>query len=233
MKAVNLLPANRQTTRKASPGLDSGRKNALIASGVAGALVLVGLIVMVWSSNSSIGDKRKQLEALQSQIASTSSSSSLAASMGSRRGLVTTLAGSRLAWDQFLNTLSKVMPEDVWLQNLNATTPGAAATLASAQAAAAAAVSAASAATSSGTKSTTTTTPPTPAPAAPAATASAFTVTGYTYSQPSVARMMRRLAIVPWLTGVALVSSSKSTIGSDTVFQFTVKASVVSQPASA
>jgi Tfp pilus assembly protein PilN len=177
---------------------------------------------MVWSSSSSIGDKQKQLQALQAQIASTASSSSLPTTLGTRKATVMALGAQRLQWDQFLGTLSKVMPEDVWLGSLQSTTSGAAATLASAQAAATAAATAASA------PATTTTTSTTPAPSAPAPTASTFTISGYTYSQPSVARMMRRLDDVPWLTGVSLVSSSKSTIGSDVVFQFTVKAAVIS-----
>ena len=116
------------------------------------------------------------------------------------------------------------MPEDVWLQSLQSTTPGAAATIATEQAAAAAATAAATATTSS--SSTPTSTPP-PAPAPTTAAPSTFTMSGFTYSQPSVARMMRRLDIVPWLSGVSLVSSTKAAIGADTVFQFTIKATVV------
>jgi Tfp pilus assembly protein PilN len=221
MKAVNLLPANRRSVKRASEGLDPGRRNLLIACGGVGALIVVGLSVMVWSSSSSIGDKKKQLQALQSQIASTATDASLATNMGTRKTTVTALVATRLSWDQFLGTLSKVMPEDVWLESLQSTTAGAAANLATAQAAAATAAAA---------RSTTTTTAGSTAPrtAAPAAVASTFTMTGYTYSQPSVARMMRRLDDVPWLSGVSLVSSSKTAIGPSSVFQFTVKAAVIS-----
>jgi Tfp pilus assembly protein PilN len=68
------------------------------------------------------------------------------------------------------------------------------------------------------------------APAASVAGASNFTITGYTYSQPSVARLMRRLALIPWLTDVALVSSSTTTQGTSAVVQFTVGATIVPQP---
>lgn len=223
MRAVNLLPTDR-TAAKRSAGLDPNRRNLLIASGVVGALVITGLSVMVWSSSSSVSDKNKQLSALQSQIASTPTDTSLQSSLGTRKATVESLVANRLSWDQFLGALSKVMPEDVWLQNLQSTVPGAAATIASEQAAAAAAVAAAKAATTTTTSSTTTTPAPVAAPTVP----STFLVTGFTYSQPSVARMMRRLSIVPWLSNVSLVSSSKSQIGADIVFTFSVKATVVS-----
>ena len=60
----------------------------------------------------------------------------------SRRATVTGLADNRLAWDEFLATFSNVVPENVWLQSFQAATPGAAATLATAEAARAAAAAA-------------------------------------------------------------------------------------------
>ncbi len=225
MKAVNLLPADRHSST-ASTGLDPNRRNLLIICAVVGALTVVGLSIMVWSSGSSVTQKRNELAAIQSQIATTSSATTLASGTGTRKSTVIGLVANRLAWDQFLGTLSKVMPEDVWLQSLQSTTAGAAATLAVNQAAAAAAAE--PAATTTTTSSDASTPPPAPAPTA---TPSTFTISGYTYSQPSVARMMRRLNLVPWLTGVNLVSSSKTTVGADTVFQFSVQASVISPEA--
>jgi Tfp pilus assembly protein PilN len=69
-------------------------------------------------------------------------------------------------------------------------------------------------------------------PAAPDATAAptAFTATGYTYSQPSVARLLRRLRLVPWLGDVSLTTSSKTALNEHTVYQFTVAANVIPLP---
>jgi Tfp pilus assembly protein PilN len=220
MKAVNLLPADRQTT-SASAGLDAGRRNVLIVCAVVGVLVIVGLSLVVWSSGSSLNQKRDELASIQSQIQSTSSATNLASATGTRKATVLGLVANRLPWDQFLGTLSKVMPEDVWLQSLQSTTGGAAVKLASNQAAAVAA----SAPATTTTTSSTSTPPPAPAPAPAGGT---FTISGYTYSQPSVARMMRRLDLVPWLTGITLVSSAKSSVGATTVVQFSVSASVIS-----
>jgi Tfp pilus assembly protein PilN len=225
MKAVNLVPADRTVTRGVSTAA-APRKPLLIVGGVLGAVAFAGLMTAVLSSNSSVSTKKKQLEALQSQISSIPVSGTAAAT-SARAQAITGIVANRLVWDHFLATLSKVTPEDVWLQNMSVLTGGAAAKLQAAQAAAAAALVAAQAASS---KSASTAPP---APVAPAAVTSTFTVTGFTYSQPSVARLMRRLDIVPWLTDVSLVSSSKSAIGSDTVFQFTLKATVDPTPVGA
>lgn len=70
----------------------------------------------------------------------------------------------------------------------------------------------------------------TPAATPTPSTPGAFTVTGYTYSQPSVARLMRRLRMVPWLDGVSLTTSSKTTLANHVVYQFTLGANVISTP---
>ncbi len=73
--------------------------------------------------------------------------------------------------------------------------------------------------------------PSTPAAAAtPGAVPTSFTLTGYTYSQPAVARLMRRLGLVPWLKNVTLSSSAKTTLGKYSVFQFTIGADFAQSP---
>ena len=41
---------------------------------------------------------------------------------------------------------------------------------------------------------------------------------------------MRRLAFVPWLADVSLVSSSQTTVGTATLYAFSLKANLVSPP---
>jgi hypothetical protein len=48
-----------------------------------------------------------------------------------------------------------------------------------------------------------------------------------------VARMMRRLELVPWLSNISLVTSATTTIGNSTVYQFTIKGALVTMPAGA
>jgi Tfp pilus assembly protein PilN len=217
MRAVNLLPADRHAKKGSAAG--SNQRTALVACAVAGVALIGGLVFMVWQSNSSVSSKQKQLATLQARIAAGSSQPGAAATATDRRATVAGLAGDRLAWDSFLQTVSKVMPEDVWVTSLAGTTAGAAATLAAAQAAAAPL-----------TTTTSTTTPATTTPLPSTASSNTFTISGITYSQPSVARVMRRLAFVPWLSDVTLVSSAQTTVGTDTLYAFTLKANLVSPP---
>ena len=211
MRAVNLLPADRTVASGARDREPRSRKPLLIACARARRIVTIaGLSTAVWSSNSSVSAKQKQLEALQTQIASIPTPGVPPARpptprRARRRSRASSATGS--SGTSFLQTLSKVMPEDVWLQSLQVTTAGAAATLAQQQAAAAAA---AAAAARGADRARPTLAPPAPPPRTADAVASTFTITGFTYSQPSVARLMRRLDIVPWLQDVSLVSSSKS-----------------------
>ena len=55
---------------------------------------------------------------------------------------------------------------------------------------------------------------------------SALTVSGYTHGQEGVARMLARLAVVPELSAVQLVSSASSLIGDTEVVQFSISAVV-------
>jgi len=231
MKAVNLLPSDRPVARGgAAPITSSPQKGLLIACAVLGIVTIAGLSTAIWSSHSSVSQKQKQLQALETQISSVPApggQSSTVSDTSARTQSINGIVGDRLVWDQFLRTLSKVVPEDVWLQSMQVTTAGAAATLAQQEAAAAAAAAAAVAATQT---STTTFAPAAPPSVAPVTTANTFTVTGFTYSHPSVARLMRRLDIVPWLQNVSLSSSSKNAIGNDTIYQFTLTATVVPTP---
>jgi Tfp pilus assembly protein PilN len=231
MKAVNLLPPDRPVARVAgasAPITDSPQRGLLIACAVLGIVTIAGLSTAVWSSNSSVSQKKKQLQAIESQISSVPAAgvqSGTASDASIRAQTINGIVRDRLVWDHFLQTLSKVVPEDVWLQSMQVTTAGAAATLAQQQAAAAAAAAAVAAA-----QTNTTTFAPTAPPAAALSAGNTFTVTGFTYSHPSVARMMRRLDVVPWLQGVSLTSSSKSAIGNNTIYQFTVTATVIPTP---
>ena len=201
MKAVNLLPADRPGTQKASPVAAAASQPLVVLAVVLAAGVSAGLFMLVSSADKSIATRQTQvtqLDAKLAQLAARPAPSVTGSTPASHWTAVTTVASARNAWDTFLGSVSRVLPEDVWLLNLSAqlpATPVAAAT-----------------------------------PGAPPAAASGFTVTGYTYSHPSVARLMRRLSLVPWLSDVSLVSSAKTSIGDHTIYQFTVGANVVSLP---
>jgi Tfp pilus assembly protein PilN len=68
-------------------------------------------------------------------------------------------------------------------------------------------------------------------PAAAVAGASGFTLTGYTVSQPAVARLMTRLNEAPTLANVQLQSSTRSERDGRTVVDFSIVADVVREGA--
>jgi Tfp pilus assembly protein PilN len=174
---------------------------------VVAAAVAAGVGFAAHSASTTVASRNVAITQLDAQLAKLAAENPQASgsTAASQLSVVTTIMQQRASWDGFLGTLSRVVPEDVWLLTISAqepTTP------------VAVPWSAAPA-------------PATPAPATPAPAvggASSVTFTGYTYSQPSVARMMRRLDLVPWLQGVSLVSSTKTAINNHKVFQFTLGA---------
>jgi Tfp pilus assembly protein PilN len=209
MRAVNLLPPDRASSKS---GGSRSSSIALPAIGVVTAAVIAGLVFAVWTTNSSVTSKQQQLDAIQAKIAKLpqpAPAPTTASSVASRSSTVTSLVDARLPWDEFLGTFSRVLPENVWLSSLQASSAGAAAT---------AAVDATTGSAAGA------------VPATPTAGATNFSISGFTYSQPSVARLMRRLTLIPWISDVSLVSSSKTTLGNATVYQFTLGATIVPQP---
>jgi Tfp pilus assembly protein PilN len=115
---------------------------------------------------------------------------------------VTEVNSKRITWEQVLRDLSRVLPANVWLQNLQAQSPTP--TVASSTTAA----------------STTTMTGSTP---------TAFVVSGYTSSQKGVARVIDRLSVLPWLSDVSLQQSTRAdTPSGGKAVQFTIGANLSS-----
>jgi Tfp pilus assembly protein PilN len=61
---------------------------------------------------------------------------------------------------------------------------------------------------------------------------SMFTIQGRTYSHDGVARLLSRLQVVPDLTNVQLISSTRSKVGNQPVVEFTIAADIASAGAS-
>ena len=200
MRAVNLLPkdAVRVVTRM---------QKIAVGVGTGGAVILTALMAMMFlSASSKVRDAQLTLEDLKAQLAiipppaagPSAGATALAAQQGPRVAAVTAALQRRVAWDRVMRELSLVLPEDVWLSKLSAKSPisPGAASLPGAPVAAP---------VSSG--------PPTQ-----------MTIDGYTYSHDAVARLLSRLAVVPDLQNVALLSSSRTGIGKQTVVHFTIAA---------
>jgi Tfp pilus assembly protein PilN len=192
MRAVNLIPDERRGARRRSSSRSPLREPLLPLSIAVVAAAVAGIGFAAHSASSTVADRNAQVAQLDAQLAKLAAEKQQTSggSGASQLSVVNGIVQQRARWDGFLGTLSRVVPEDVWLLTLTAQEP-----------------TAGTAAPATGTTST-----------------SSVTFTGYTYSQPSVARMMRRLDLVPWLQDVNLVSSTKSAINEHSVYQFTLGA---------
>jgi Tfp pilus assembly protein PilN len=216
MKAVNLLPPDYSGSQRSPVGVRLGRHPAALG-GTAVAVVAVGVLGFAWQSASTTGSaNQKKLTSLQVQLAAINKTAApVSDGIEARLTQLNIANATRVSWDGFMSRLGRVLPEDVWLTGLTTAN----------------AVPVVPTTTAPATGSTTTTTA-TPAPApTPVAGPAGFTVTGYTYSQSSVARLMRRLELLPWLTGIQLQASVLTTVGTKSAFQFIIVGGVNSLPA--
>jgi Tfp pilus assembly protein PilN len=223
MRAVNLLPRETKQPRKR---LTVAGQLALVAPFVVAGLLAAGYLL----STSSVNSKRSTLHALQDELASlpapkTREPQQNPALASERQLRIATLGAalqSRLVWDRVFREISAVLPADVWLTTMSAQTPQTPTTVPTATTATPAPSSPTS---TTGTTTTATTTAAAPTPA-PAPATGPMTFAGYTYSQEGVARLLSRLAVVPALQNVKLVSSSEATVGGQTVVTFSIEADV-------
>ena len=216
MRAVNLLPRE--------PKLGSKRLGVAGQLAVLAPFVVVSLLVAGYLLTSAkVNDRKATLQALRDELASLPApppqpqvSPELVALRDQRIAALSSALQTRLAWDRILRQISAVLPGDVWLTTLSAQ-----------QLAPPPVTSTTTSATSTtSTTTTTSTTPAAPAAPVPPPTAGPLNAAGFTYSPEGVARLLTRLAVVPALQDVQLVSSSQTVVSGRQVFAFTIKADV-------
>jgi Tfp pilus assembly protein PilN len=212
MRAVNLLPREPKRTRTR---LTAVGQVAIVSPFVVAALLAAGFLL----AGSKVNDKKATLQEAQARLAALPApkqvvqpSSQLALQRDARVAALSSALEGRLAWDRLLRELSAVLPGDVWLTKLSAQAP----------------VAPAPTTTTTTTASSTTTTTATSAPAAPT---QPLTLEGYTYSQPGVARLLTRLALIPELQDVKLDSSTQANVYGRNVYSFSIEATVRPQVA--
>ncbi len=120
------------------------------------------------------------------------------AASAARFSALQTLVAQRVAWEDVLRDLARVLPGNVFLQSLQASAP----TLTRPR--------------RRGCRRATT----------PGAAPTGFTVTGSADSQVRVAQVLDRLSLLPWLSDVTLQSSVRGGGESATPVQFTIGATL-------
>jgi Tfp pilus assembly protein PilN len=201
MRAINLLP--RDDARRGRP-----QKNQLIVlvPVVLAVLMAALLSAMFLSASGTVKDKQAELATLQDELhaiptpdaSRVKTQTALAADKQARVSALSGALSRRVAWDRVFRELSLVLPNDVWLATISAKAPVPSSTAAA------------------------------PAPAAAGATiaATGFTIDGYTYSHPAVARLLSRLAVVPDLVNVQLQQSMLTKVGNAQAVHFVIVADV-------
>jgi Tfp pilus assembly protein PilN len=206
MRAVNLLP--KDSARRAGPPVPTA-----VAATVIGGLVLVSLMisVLLLSAHGKVKSRELELAQKQAELAAIpvpaqsrlQQQDALVADKSARVAALNAALSKRIAWDRVLREFALVLPDDVWLLSLSATAPSSAA---------ATSVAGTSSASSSST---------------PALGGQlGFSIEGYTYSHDAVARLLTRLAIVPDLQQVQLISSQQAKLGNRTIIHFKISANV-------
>ena len=182
MRAVNLLPRDDGEGGRLAPPI------SVLAACVGLVIVSAILAVMFLSASTKVANHRKALQQAQTQYAAIPTpapppeiASKLPDEQKTRVSALATALGQRIAWDRVLREVSQVVPSDVWLATLDATSP------------------LLDASTLPG------------ASASPGTLPTGFVITGCTYSQDSVARFLARLDLVPDLTQMTLGKSAAGT----------------------
>jgi type IV pilus assembly protein PilM len=208
-RAVDLIPVEARVALRSGPSL------AQVVVSAAVAVPVAALTIFFLGASGDVNKRQDTLSAAKAELAALPVPTrpkidpALKPEQAARATAVSEVIGSRLAWDAVLRDVARVLPADVWLDELTATVPH---PLGDAGAAAAAATATASAAaTATG-------------PAAPVAP-TGVSIKGFTYTQSDVAELLARLGTVPSLSNVQLDSTERQDAkGKKTVIQFTILA---------
>jgi Tfp pilus assembly protein PilN len=192
MEAVNLLPAYARPGHPwAAVGRDLSARRVLKAGSVVACVAVLGLGLGYVYERSAVNDRRATLADVQAEVAVADAKAaplrSAQAAAAARMAAAATVSEKRVAWEQLLADLSRVLPSQVYLQSLSLQSPTPLATGASTPAP---------------------TTPATGTPTPATTSSSGFSATGVASSHVSVALVLDRLASLPWLSNVTLLSTA-------------------------
>jgi Tfp pilus assembly protein PilN len=188
MEAVNLLPAYARPGHPwATVGKDLSARRVLKGGSVVACVAVLGLGLGYVYERSVVNDRRATLADVQAEVAVADAKAAplraAQAAAAARMAAAGTVSERRVAWERLLADVSRVLPKQVYLQSLSVQSPTPLATGA------------------------TTPAPTTPVPGTPTPGASGFSATGVASSHVKVALVLDRLASLPWLSNVTLVST--------------------------
>ena len=200
MRAFDLMPKEQtreKGTRVGPAKIAVALFGLVLLAGLAAAYLYAGAGVM--SKQGEVDDLRARLAELEGPVEEPKAGTPELAGEGQARTTALSAAlAIRIAWDRVLREVSLVVPDDVWLTQLSASTPNGA---------------------PGGTAT---------APAATTGSASpnSLSAVGFARSQESVALFLSRLESIPELTTVQLQASTRTESDSGRAYAFTLLAGV-------
>jgi Tfp pilus assembly protein PilN len=204
MRAFNLMPGDEARERKGAragvPQIAVALLGVLVFAGLAGGYLFTS--AGATSKQSELDDLRAQLAELEvpsEQPGQDGVAAEAAAEGQARTTALSTALASRIAWDRVLREVSLVLPDGVWLTQLSASTPAAAA---GGPAAA------------------------TPAAVNGSTSPNSLAAVGFATSQESVALLLARFETIPELISVQLQSSTRTEGDTGRVYAFSILAAV-------
>jgi Tfp pilus assembly protein PilN len=194
MRAVNLLTPELRSSQK---GSGAPRPSAMTTSGGIGAFALLGVLALIVAGVAGYILSTNVVKSKQADLAEVSAKNDATVKRAAdlkpysdfqglaqeRVSTVQALASARFDWEQSLRDLSRALPKDVYLNQLQGTVGSGASAGGSA---------------SSGIRGS--------------ISSPAIELTGCTKSQPAVARLMSRLRNVQGVTRVSLAKSEKADV---------------------
>jgi Tfp pilus assembly protein PilN len=120
MRAVNLLPRDEKRQRS-QPG-------AVVLTAVLGSVLVTALLAGGFlMTSSTVSERQSDVDALRAELAAIPpapeapvDSSGLETEKSQRVTVLGKAMATRIAWDRIMRELSLVLPEDIWLESLNA-----------------------------------------------------------------------------------------------------------------
>ena len=200
MEAVNLLPAYARPGHPwAAVGKDLSARRVIKSGSVAACVVAVGVGLAYYQERSVVNDRQATLADVKAQVAVVDAKAAplraAQAAAAARLTTAGTVSERRVAWEGLLADVSRVLPKQVYLQGLSLQSPTPLAPSAAI-----------------------------PAPTAPVGTpipatssGSGFSATGVASSHVKVAVVLDRLASLPWLTNVTLLSTANGSASGTTL----------------
>jgi Tfp pilus assembly protein PilN len=193
MEAVNLLPAYaRPASRWSSLGKELSPARVIKLGGVVAAACVIAVAGLYFYERAVVNDRHAKLTDATARLTAVEATAAplraAQAASSARESVVRTVSDSRVAWEAVLRDFSLVLPDQVYLQSLQAQSPTAVV------------------AAPTGVSTTTSTSSPGTVP-------TSFTISGVADSLVRVALVLDRLALLPWLSNVTLQSSTHGTGG--------------------